>query len=407
MRASVTAKLFLDRYEAATGTILLISCYHYCPSLLKFSTFFVETAMMPVIAYSFFIAMRRKNILSYSILGLLCGIAFLNKYSVGLLFIALAILFLSNKEYRSELKTLRPYIAGIIFIAVIYPHIVWLAKNNFICLSHVGNRLHEEYKWYEPIIVLLTAIYPVAAALGVLTIASLPLRKSLVKHGILPDTFKWSCLFTAVPALVLFISSMSGNSVIMMWFCTLASFTGIMAVSIFPFKIDRLVFRNTFLLITVYMVVFFIASTVDVAVKSRPRLHMDTVKVIAMADTVWQKKYPGKTIRYVVGDRWYGNIISHYHKDKPVILEMDKELKNDWKRRQYLKKVLKDGAIVIGRKQDLFQDFADELQKTTGQKLDLTRKYQCPYKAVFGKEKKRDIFIDTINTENIISAQNY
>ena len=401
----LTAKLFLDRYEAAAGAILLVSCYHYCPSLLKFSTFFVEIAMMPVIAYSFFTAMRKKNIFSYAILGLACGIAFLNKYSIGLLFAALTILFFSTKEYRAELKSLRPYLAGIIFIAVIYPHIVWLTKNNFICLNHVGNRLHEEYKWYEPIVVFLTAVYPAAVALGVLAAAALPLRKSLVKRGILFDTFKWSCLFTAVPALILFISSLSGNSVIMMWFCTLASFTGILAVSVFPFKIDRLMFRNIFLLITIYMTGFFIASTIDVAVKSRPRIHMDTAKVIAFADAEWQKKHPGKPIKFVVGDRWYGNIISHYHKDKPAILEMDKELKNDWKRRNYLQKALNDGALVIGRKKELFQDFADELQKTTGQKIDFTRKYACPYKAILGKEKTRDIFIDVITANSEVKIK--
>ena len=395
----LTAKLFLDRYEAAAGAILLVSCYHYCPSLLKFSTFFVETALMPVIAYCFFMAMRKKNAVSYILFGIVCAAAFLNKYSIGLLFISLAVLFFTTKEYRQELKSYRPYLAGIIFAAMISPHIVWLAENDFVCLNHVGNRLHEQYKWYEPFVVLATAVYPALTAFAALVLAALPFRKNLVKCDIHANTFKWSCMFTAIPAAILLLSSICGNSVIMMWFCTLASFTGILAVSLFPYKIDSGIFRNVFLLITLYMVCFFAGSTIDLALKSRPRLHMDANVVVSMADAVWKQSYPDKPVKFVVGDRWYGNLISHYHKDKPAILEMDKELKNDWQRRRYLEKALKEGAIVIGRKEELFKDFAGELHKKTGQKIDFTRKYACPYKAVFGKNKKRDIFISVIRAE--------
>lgn len=394
-----TAKLFLDEYASAAGAVLLCSCYYYCPSLLKFSTFFVETALMPVIAYCFFTAMRKKSLSSYLVLAVVCALAFLNKYSIGLLFISIAVLMFTTKEYRAELKTYRPYLAAVVFCAIISPHINWLVHNDFVCLGHVGNRLHEKFKWYEPLAVAATGVYPTAMAFAVLVLSALPLRKSLERCGVNKDVFKWSCMFTAIPAAILFASSLCGNSVITMWFSTLASFSGILAVSLFPCKITDKLYRNTLFIVLVYMICFFAGTTVDLAVKSRPRLHMDTQEVLAHADAVWQKHCPGKPMKFVVGDRWYGNIVSLYHQEKPVILEMDKELKNDWKRRNYIEKSLKHGAIVIGRKEELFKEFADELAKKSGQKLDFTRKYECHYQALLGKKKSRKVFITVIRAQ--------
>ena len=392
----LTAKLFLDDYSAAAGAVLLASCYYYCPSLLKFSTFFVEISLMPIIAYCFFKAMRKKSISSYVLLGIICGIAFLNKYSIGLLFISIAVLLFSTKEYRAELKSCRPYIAAVVFIAVISPHLNWLIKNDFVCLGHVGNRLHEKFQWYEPLAVIGTAVYPTATAFAVLVISALPLRKDLIRKGISQETFKWSCMFTAIPAAVLFASSVSGSSVITMWFSTLASFCGILAVSLFPYSIDKKFYRNILIVVTIYMVGIFTITTVDLAMKSRPRLHMDTHAVTALAEAEWKKHYPDKPLKFVCGDRWFGNIVSHYHKDKPAILEMDNELLNNWKRCNYIDKILSEGAVVIGRKEALFKEFSEELYKKSGQKLDFTCKYSCPYKAVFGRKKARKVFINVI-----------
>lgn len=395
----LTSKLFFDDYSAAAGAVLLASCYYYCPSLLKFSTFFVEIAFMPIIAYCFFSAMQKKTFGAYILLGIICGLAFLNKYSIGLLFISIIVLIFSTKEYRAELKSFRPYVAALIFLAVIFPHLNWLVKNDFVCLGHVGNRLHETYKWYEPLAVAGTAVYPTAVAFTVLVLAALPLKKNLKRQKFPVNAFKWSCIFTAVPGVILFISSLFGGSVITMWFSTLASFCGILAVSIFPIKIDQNLYRNILAAITIYMVGIFAVTTVDLAVNSRPRLHMNTKTVCALAQAEWNKHYPDKPIKYVVGDRWFGNIISHYHQNKPAILEMDKELKNNWKRCHYIDKVLSEGAIVIGRKKELFKDFADELNKRSGQKIDFTQNTSCPYKAVFGKLKSRKIFISVIKAQ--------
>jgi hypothetical protein len=297
------------------------------------------------------------------------------------------------------LKSVRPYFAAVIFCAVIAPHIDWLIKNDFVCLGHVGNRLHENYKWYEPFAVAGTAIYPTAGALAVLAIAAFPLRKTLEKRGIIKDTFKWSCMFTAIPAALLLTSSIFGNSVITMWFSTLASFSGILAVSLFPYKIDKTLYRNIIIIVAVYMVGIFIVTTIDLAVKSRPRLHMDTNAVIALADSEWQKHYPGKKMKFVVGDRWFGNIVSHYHKDKPAILEMDNELANNWKRCNYIDKALSEGAVLIGRKKELYQEFAQELYKRSGQKIDFTHNKYCPYKAVWGTQKSRSVFLTVIRAQ--------
>lgn len=389
-------KMFLDKYSAAAGAVLLASCYYYCPSLLKFSTFFVETALAPVIAWSFFKAVREKKAVWYIVLGAVSAAGFLNKYSIGLLFIALAAVMFSTREYRRELRSIRPYLSAVIFILLISPHIHWLANNDFICLKHIGNRLDEEFRWYEPLIVAATAAYPFVLMYAVMTAAAFPLRKKLEKISINKPVFKWSLILSALPCALLLLNSLCGKSVIMLWFSTLASFCGILAVSLFPRKITRDLYRNILILIMVYMVGVFLATTIDLMVKSRPRLHMKPEDVIAEVNKVWQKENPGKPIPLVLGDRWFGNIIAHYHKDAPDFCEFDEELKDYWKTGKYIDKALANGAVVISRNHLLFMEFSSELEKRCGQSIDFHHNAIIPYKSLFGKQKARTLFIRVI-----------
>ena len=134
------ARLFWDEYRAVTAAFLLCFLYYYVPSPMKFSTFFVEMALSPAVAWAFFRAMQRKDLPSYLLLGIFCGLCVLNKYSIALLFLSMAAVMLLEPGYRKELASCRPWLALLTFFLVVSPHLRYLFTHDFSCISHMGSQ---------------------------------------------------------------------------------------------------------------------------------------------------------------------------------------------------------------------------------------------------------------------------
>ena len=157
------ARLFFDRYRAVVSALMLYLLIFYTPSEMKFSTYFVEIAIAPAAAYALLKALRDGKIWRWLILGVLCALGILNKYSFGLIMAGFALIVLTRREYRKSLLTAGPYLAGIVFLLVISPHLKWLWDHDFVCFKHVGGRLEEEHSALMPLVVVSDRRYFISA----------------------------------------------------------------------------------------------------------------------------------------------------------------------------------------------------------------------------------------------------
>lgn len=389
------ARLFWDEYRAVTAAFLLCFMYYYVPSPMKFSTYFVEMALMPAIAWAFFRAMRRKDISSYVLLGIFCALGVLNKYSIGLLFLSIAAAALLEPEYRKELATCRPWLALLTFLAVISPHLHYLFTHDFSCISHMGHRMVETHSWYDPLLVFITAAAPAACAALVLSAAFL-FRRGKSEPAV-PDrqVFRWSLIFCALPGVIFLAASLCGENIIMLWFSSLASFTGIMVVAACPRRIDEKVFRNLCCFFAIYMIVWFIGTGHQLLFNSTHRAHTESRAITEPALDFWVRESGGKPLRLVVGDRWYGGIMVLYSGLSPRLCEIHEELGEHW-RRGFLDKIDAEGALVIGSRVENFAAFVKAFQEKSGYTIDLSRRITYTYKAPFGKRRKRSFFVSRI-----------
>ena len=389
------ARLFWDEYRAATAAFLLCFMYYYVPSPMKFSTYFVEMALMPVIAWAFFRALLRKDFPSYALLGFFCGLGVLNKYSVALLFLSMAAAVLIDPEYRKELSTLRPWLALGVFLLVISPHLHYLVTHDLCCITHMGNRIEESRPWYDPILVFITATAPTECAALVLSAAFLFRRGK--SEPAAPDwrVFKWSLIFCALPAVIFLAASVCGENVIMLWFSSLASFTGIMLVAVWPRRIDEKIYRNLCWLWVIYMISWFIATGHPLLCKSNSRPHTDPRAVTVPVLDFWARESGGRPLRIVVGDRWYGGIMTLYSGITPRLCEIHKELGEHW-RKGFLDRIDAEGALVIGSREENFTDFTKAFQEKYSYTIDLSRRITYAYKAPYGKIRKRCFLVGRI-----------
>ena len=377
------ARLFLDEYSSATAALLLFFLFYYNPSETKFSTYFVEIALRPITAYYFFKALMDKKILYWIIFGFCCGLGILNKYSAGLLFIGFALIFLLKAEYRKQFFSWGPWIAMAVFLAVIAPHIRWLFQNDFACFQHVGNRIHEDHPWYIPLLTAGAALYPFAVQLGVLFLSSLPGFKNRKREKIRKDILLWSLILTMIPSGFFVLLALFGSGIVLMWFCSVESWTGIASVAFFPYKVDAGMFRRIYLMLILLTLILIIGTTIDLLAKPRLRIHTEPKEFVAQVESFWKSK-TNEPIQVVIGDQWEATFCENYMSGRPpacpltdpVSIKLHRDL------------IWEKGALLIGTPSE-FTDFLKEngIPEIKFQALPIE------FRTAIGKSKRRSIFV--------------
>ena len=377
------ARMFWDEYASAVATLLLFFLFYYTPSETKFSTYFLEIALQPIMTYYFFKASREKKIHQWLLFGFFCGLGILNKYSTCLLLAGFLIVFFLNRDYRKQFFSLGPWLGLVIFLLVISPHLIWLFHHDFVCLKHVGNRLAEEHDWTLPLVVIATAVYPFAMQGAVMCLACLPRYRHWARKKKEMEILRWSLILTLVPSLTFIGIAFCGSDVIMMWFCSTASWTGIAVVAAFPFVIDREIFKRVYLLLLLFFFCMAIGTTCDLLFSSRKRIHTTPSAIVDPALAFWQSKR-SDPIPVVVGERWWATVLEQYSEGHAPACEVNDDVFFEL----YRNRISEDGALLIGDP-EAFKDF---IQKTGYRDLKFTP-IEYEFKALLGRKKKSAFFV--------------
>ncbi|MBE6400006.1 MAG: glycosyltransferase family 39 protein [Lentisphaerae bacterium] len=381
-----TARLFLTPYRAGTAALLLYFLYYYNPSETKFCTYPLEMLLVPGMVYCFFHAVKTQKWYSWAGCGICAGLGILNKYSCGLFLIALAVVFFSNARYRSALKTAGPYLAAFCALALIAPHLKWLCFHDFSCFKHVSYRLNDTYKWYQLPVTAATALYPFATVAAVLFLAVLPDRKTRAAGTTDPELFREMMILSVIPAAAVVVLALCGHGVIMMWFCSMAAFTGIAAVALFPKEIDGVFFKRICLLLLTGCIAVFTFTSVYLLCASRPRLHSKPENFTIPATEFYQRHCPGGEIPVVVGSRYYACLLENYLPHRPPACETGDPEALQLHRRT----IEKRGALLIGKLHE-FQPFFE----ATGIDPQTVKfeKVEYSYASRFGRSRRRAFYL--------------
>lgn len=387
----LTARKFFDRYRAASAALLLYFLLYYTPSEMKFCTYLVEIAVAPLAAYLLISGLRENRAWQWGALGAVCGLGILNKYSFGLIMAGFVIVVLTRKEYRIRLASWQPYLAIPVFFAVIFPHLKWLVEHDFVCFSHIGTRLDEDHNILMPLFVLGTALYPLAMEALALVLALLPGApcrdggKWFSLAGWKPAARNSEALYFAgvislLPGVVYLVLALTGTDIILMWFCSVASLSGIMVMALCPVELNRLLFERLTLLLAIFIAAVFVGMTIDVLCRTSDGVHMEPSPVVEAAESFW-KEHSDKPIPVLVGGLRFAALVDHYSKGHPPVCEPDDDVMIDL----YRAKIKEHGALLIDAREEDFDEF---LKRAGGAKVNF-RRCEVRFGSRFGKKKRR------------------
>lgn len=371
-----TVRLFRDENFSVLSAMLLYFLPYYLPSWMKFSTYFVEIALIPPAAFFFFSALKDSGLRNWLMFGILCGFGILNKYSFALQIAGFGLILLAEKEARKEWRKPGLYLAFAVGVLMILPHLCWLWQNGFACLDHVGRRMNEERYWYAPLLCLATGLYPLLITLGIAAIAFFP--KSCRGERVQPDrvlSFRTAVL-TGIPIGAYILLSLK-EAVILMWFCTTASWVGALAASLLPFRVTERIVRRVFVLLLIATSFVLLLTTLDLMLKPRKRIHARPETIVSPARACWEETMGKRPIPVVFGDLWYGGVLENYTPERPPLCEAEDDLCF----RLYARRIAEQGAVIIGD-EETFRDF----EKRTGVRVS-NRLIHYSFRTLTGAEK--------------------
>ena len=367
------ARLFFDRYRAVMAALMLYLLFFYTPSTMQFSTYFVEIAVAPMSAYALLKALRDDKIWRWMLFGVSCALGILNKYSFGLIMVGFALFVLSKREYRRSLVTLGPYVAALVFLFVISPHLKWLWDHDFVCFRHVGGRLDETP---SPRITLMAAemtVYPLVVEFLALVLSAFPVgskrggrtggfftRIAVYFRRIFAsprgererEALHFSLILTLLPGVFYIIMSLCGKDIILMWLCSVFSASGIMILALFPIRIDGRALKRFAVLLALYIAVSFACSSWYSLFHTATSMHLDHDDAVRQVDRFW-KAHTAEPIMVVVGGLRYAALYSHYSAGHPPVCEPDDDIMIEL----YRERIRRHGALLIDRDEADFSEF--------------------------------------------------
>jgi 4-amino-4-deoxy-L-arabinose transferase-like glycosyltransferase len=128
---------------ARPAALLMILALPYSTLAMKFNANTILLALWPWIAVAWIMGLdanhaRRKRWLSGIALGTLAALGMLAKYYTGVFLLSLALITLLTPQGRAYLKTFTPWLALMVFVLVLGPHLWWLSNNHFASLNYVA-----------------------------------------------------------------------------------------------------------------------------------------------------------------------------------------------------------------------------------------------------------------------------
>ena len=351
------AKKLLSKEHAILSVLLLFGVMYYSsPSItIKFNP---TTLMSPIWALSilvFYNAITKNLIRNWLLLGICAALSILTKYESAILLFCMVITMLATNEGREKFKTFGPYLAGLICLIMLTPHLIWLIKDNFTAITYANTSLHLHQKTMlsQHITFPLKFFFSQVVSNLPMLLLAIPLFRT-DKVAIKTNQFiKFFLLIMGFGPLVLTmtISVVTGCYLYAKWATPFFSLNGILLISFLRPKINEKVLKQ---FIIILLILFISLGLVRISYTHlSPKLNLHHIpddffpgqEIAQNLTAKWHNKYHSN-LTYIAGDHYLAANISVYSNDHPIPYLNWSKKESPWIDEQALNKY---GAIFVWR----------------------------------------------------------
>jgi len=381
----------VDENKALWAALLQFGIIYYHFSAVEYNVNVVSLALWPMCAYYFWRAYTQNKWQDWLLFGLLAGLNLLNKYvSVTLLF-ALAVFVIADNGAVKLLRNIKTYVAGIVALAVISPHIYALYQTDFVMLDYIAGRSNTgniASAWRHLLYPLkFLAAQVLFSAAAWLTYIAFYRKNAQKRNKINTQKAKFLLMCGCLPALLFAtIGLISGNALKSMWGFPCLFLLGTMLVYFYPCTINAANKKTFVKTMAVWSCLFALAYAVQCVLTTSERFSLDNRHFVGQLEQKW-RDYAGdlQKMEYVGADVWYADMFVLYGSGdiKPMIWMSPKN--NPWLSADDFKR---KGALVITSSPEQYEIYANEFAG----EVSAPHKFEFVTANYFGKAKKRTIY---------------
>jgi hypothetical protein len=325
----------------ALVAILIIDGMHYFTfTASKFNHDVVQLPFWAMTGFAYWAALRSGRTVHWALLGLGIGMAVWAKYFAAVQVVPLMLFGLFDRDARKSLATPGPWIAVVVALVVMAPHLVWLIQNDFLPFTYADARA---MRFKGAIDYLVKPSRFVLSQLGFilpsLLIAAPYLRRSVRA----PETAAKSesdkselqmsanafdrrivTLLTFGPAAMIALLSLeTGRDAVALWGYPLWLFLGLWIV-LNARPLDPLTLRRIGFFWGVVFISTAVAFVINYDISQRFRPHYTAViypgKQLGAEMSRRYRELTGQPLAYVIGTMWLSGNIAHYAPEQPRVL---------------------------------------------------------------------------------------
>ena len=343
------AKFFLNDFKAMLSVIILEGCwcYSYITCYYGFNPDVILLCFLPMIAYYFYKCMYFEKNSDWLKLGLLMGVAFLNKYQTAFMVVAMFIWALMFK--RETFKNKFFYIAVIIALLIFSPHILWLIKYDFFPFMYFEGELTAN-SWLNhitaPLMFLVMQLALIAGTLLIFTITKFKYKLQFDFSSKDKKDLWFIILLGYLPlAIHLLMGLVNGGHMRPRWGY---EFWFMLGITLFYFVKDKIT-KEQFVFITkcayVVMFIIFLALGTLLSVEKNYRSRYPVAHVYNDLQKFWSAQ-TDKPLKYIGGYIEWTLPLTIYSEGHPDCILDTFGYKNPWISEEDLKK---SGILIIDR----------------------------------------------------------
>src|SRR5215470_10636868 len=354
----LTARPLVGAVGALVAILILDGMHYFHFTAAKFNHDVIQLPLWALAGYAFHAALRRGRMSHWLILGAALGLSLWAKYFVVVLAAPLALFLLLDRDARPALATPGPWIALVVALVIMTPHLVWLVRNDFLPFAYARARAAPSRGLIDHVLhPLVFAVGQVAFGLPALLIAAAVVwPRPRPQDEAPPIAGKADAFDRRIVTLLAFgpavmtvaLSAVSGRGAIAMWGYPLWLFLGLWIVlyagsALEPARLRRIaaVWASVFAL---FAIVFAASYSVLPAIDHRYRAVFYPGDRLADELARRFRAATGRPLTYVIGTMWDGGNVGHYAPEQPRVL-----IDGDWRRAPWidLGDLRSKGAVVV------------------------------------------------------------
>ncbi len=309
---------------ALIAVLLLEGIYYHNFTSPEFNANVVLLPLWALTVLCFWRALSRGNLVFWGLFGLFGALGLLGKYFTAFLILPLGLYLLFDRDSRAIWRTPGPYLAMVVALAVLSPHLAWMWTHEFQTVTYA---LARSGALSESVFVRHLG-YPGKFLLAQL-VASVPMlllfaalgRPTQAGPGLARERRFLIVASIAPLVLVILVSALFGLRLRSMWGTPLFLFSGLLAVvSFLPSRLNLRRFAaawwGLFLLAPALYAALALAQPY-LAGKGK-RVHFPGTALAREAEAAWNARFTGP-LPIVIGSEWLAGNVGAYASGRPQV----------------------------------------------------------------------------------------